>query len=135
LVDLERYLELLPEGEQDLTAIAQVESLRSALAATLDLSPPASATAIPAVQGGVGPGGALFRGLLFPGLGQLSTGRPFFGLAVLAATGGAIYYGTLTEEGVRRESGTDPFGNPYEYDVRFQDRPNLAVGVATAAGI
>src|SRR3970282_2117208 len=46
-----------------------------------------------------GSGQAFGSGLLLPGMGQMSTGRPFFGVAILGSVGGAIAWGLGREQG------------------------------------
>ncbi|MDR0788240.1 MAG: tetratricopeptide repeat protein [Gemmatimonadota bacterium] len=82
------------------------------------------------------PGSVLLRGLLIPGLGQLTTGRPVFGVIALAAAGGAAYYGFRETTVTRRFTVTDPFGNTsYEYDDQVTERPHQLLGFAAAGGI
>jgi tetratricopeptide (TPR) repeat protein len=76
------------------------------------------------------PGRAFVSGIV-PGLGQMNTGRPLLGLAVLAAVAGAAYYGFLSTETIRVQQFTDPFGNSYSDSIPRTERPHF---VAAAAG-
>lgn len=116
--DFERYLELAPTAEDGVLVRSQVESLRLASARRL---PP--------------PGVALAGGLVIPGLGQHVTRRPVAGFLVLGGVAGAIYWGLREELVTKTASAIDPFGNPYEYQVRALERTNLVPGIAVAAGI
>lgn len=75
---------------------------------------------------------ALVRGLA-PGFGQFYTARPVAGVAVLAATVGAVGIG-LSERTTSREAAfTDAFGNPYT-SLRYERRrPYLTAGLAAGA--
>lgn len=75
---------------------------------------------------------AFGAGLLVPGLGQMSTGRPVLGVVVLGAVGGAAAIAWRQQEEVVAQSYTDPFGNPYTDSVRQVRRPHLTYGLAAA---
>jgi tetratricopeptide (TPR) repeat protein len=79
-----------------------------------------------------GSGQAFGSGLLLPGMGQMSTGRPFFGVAVLGAVTGAILWGMAEKQGFEVATFQDPFGNPYVDSLPRTTRPNLAIAAATA---
>jgi hypothetical protein len=81
------------------------------------------------------PGGALGRGLLVPGLGQLYTGRPVVGLLVLA--GAATGVGAAFVERTRQETVEfrDAFGNPYSGTVTRISRPYATTGLAAAGAV
>jgi hypothetical protein len=85
------------------------------------------------------PGGAMARGIFFPGAGQYYSRRPFAGFLVTAASVGAIVYGmqSKSEQGSVTREALDPFGNPYTYreNVVTTSRPNMSTGIAAAAGI
>jgi tetratricopeptide (TPR) repeat protein len=76
-------------------------------------------------------GQALGAGLAFPGMGQMSTGRPVLGLLVLGAVVGASVWGLAEEQGVEVSSFTDPFGNTYLDSLPTTRQPNF--GIAAAA--
>lgn len=114
--DLERYLELAPGAPDTRRVRDAVRALRR---------PPPAFTA----------GGSLARGLLVPGLGQLHTGRPAVGAAVLGGAALALYAGLAEEEVTRTAVAQDPFGNPYEYRYRARERPRLGAGLGAAAAI
>ncbi len=79
-----------------------------------------------------GSGQALGSGLVLPGMGQMSTGRPFLGVAVLGAVAGAIVWGMAEKQGFEVATFQDPFGNPYVDSLPRTTRPNLAIAAATA---
>ena len=76
-------------------------------------------------------GQALGAGLAFPGMGQMSTGRPVLGLVVLGAVVGASVWGLAEEQGVEVSTFTDPFGNTYLDSLPTTRQPNF--GLAAAA--
>jgi hypothetical protein len=124
--DLEEYLARLGPGADDVVARAELERLRAGVSGQVgvaNIRPP------------VAPRSALVRGLVLPGLGQQTTGRPILGLAVLGGVAGALYYGFHTETVVTTRGAFDPFGNHYEYPVTVRERPHQTVGIAAAAGI
>lgn len=145
--DLTRYLEMAPQAADAGAVRAQLNALRTMLAAAAapaEPSPTAPAAAPgqpvfreiqPEVRIPPGPGSVLFRGIVVPGLGQYSTGRPVLGTLVLAAAAGAAWFGLQEEIGVERRVSTDPFGNAYTYNVSVRERPNFMVGVGAATGI
>jgi len=134
---VERYLENLPPitAAEDSTAIPVGSGngsngvLATGGATAGSAQPPPGVPLLPA------PGSVLLRGLLIPGLGQLTTGRPALGVMVLGAAVGSAAYGLIEKTVIERRSGTDPFGNRYEYDAEVPGRPNLKVGLAAAGGI
>jgi len=81
-----------------------------------------------------GSGQALGSGLALPGLGQMSTGRPLLGVAVLGTVAGAIVWGMAREQGFEVATFVDPFGNPYIDSLPRTTRPNFTIA-ATAAGL
>jgi tetratricopeptide (TPR) repeat protein len=81
-----------------------------------------------------GSGQAFGSGLLLPGMGQMTTGRPFLGVAVLGAVAGAIAWGLAQEEGFVARTYLDPFETPYVDTLRVTRRPNVTLA-ASAAGI
>lgn len=80
------------------------------------------------------PGTALGTGLL-PGGGQLYERRFLAGGVIALAAAGATVFAVLQEDEIRTVTGVDGAGNPYSYEARFVERPNLAVGLGAAAGI
>jgi tetratricopeptide (TPR) repeat protein len=104
----------------------------------LDLSPnPGDRAAINAAVARLqdrvfGSGQALGSGLLLPGLGQMSTGRPFVGVAILGAVTGAVVWGMAKEQGFEVATFQDPFGNPYVDSLPRTTRPNFTIAAATA---
>ena len=89
---LERYLELAPEAEDQDEVASAVEAL---------LNPPRQ----------YNPGASMATSLLIPGMGQFISGRPAAGFAFLAAAGGAVAFGVLTED-ILIECRTPPAGEP-----------------------
>jgi tetratricopeptide (TPR) repeat protein len=120
--DFRKYLELVPDAADGKPVLAYVESLRRA-AGPLASSPRAA------------PVGVLIQGLALPGLGQLTTGRPVLGVAVLGSVAAAIYYGTRPHTVVRTVRAEDPFGNPYEYQRSSVERTHLALGLGIAVSV
>ncbi|HEU5210268.1 MAG TPA: DUF6677 family protein [Longimicrobiales bacterium] len=83
------------------------------------------------------PGGALAAGLIVPGLGHFTTGRPTTGALFLAAAGGALAAGLMIER-ARVECLTTPVDGTCPPDqVRHTDseRPFLLPGIGAAAAI
>jgi tetratricopeptide (TPR) repeat protein len=78
---------------------------------------------------------ALGAGLLVPGLGQMTTGRPVLGVLALGAVGGAVAVAWRQEERAVEQRYTDPFGNTYTDTVRRRTRPGLTLGLGTAASV
>jgi len=111
--DFERYLELAPQA----TDLVQV---RGSMARLPDRV--------------YGPGQALGSGMLFPGMGQMSTGRPVLGVVALGAVAGAVVLALSSKDEVVTERFTDPFGNPYTDSLTRTTRPLAAAGLA-AAGV
>jgi tetratricopeptide (TPR) repeat protein len=140
MADLERYHQLLPFGMTDPEASAELERLRSEGVTAVRVEPERREGAVLSGEEAdsdspvtmIAPGGALLRGLLVPGLGQVSTRRPLLGITVLAAAAGSVYFGSRTEAATRLQSAVDPFGNSYEYEVRYLERPNQMVGYGAA---
>lgn len=120
VTDLRRYLELRPDAPDRVTVLTQVAAIERPLPFT--------------------PGGALGRGII-PGLGQFYTRRPLFGAVVLGAAGGGVAYALQSKKELRQDSVPvtlidgrtvmQPNGRPYSVTVR----PNVATGVAIAAGV
>lgn len=85
------------------------------------------------------PGQAFALGLIVPGAGQFYTRRAGWGIALLAATGGAIGYALAEQTKVttQQQTATDPFGNPYTYTatLRGKERPGLVAGLAVAGAL
>jgi len=112
LDDFEKYLELAPSAGDRL-------AVRSAMSRIPD---------------GVYSSRAAFgSGLVIPGLGQMSTGRPVFGVITLGAVSGALVFGLQAKSGVDVGNFTDPFGNNYVDSIPKTSRPNfVAAGIGAA---
>jgi tetratricopeptide (TPR) repeat protein len=111
LEDFEKYLELSPAASDRVT-------LRAAMARFPDrVYVPAQA----------------FTSGIIPGMGQMSTGRPLFGVAVLGAVGGAFAFGMTQHQTVEVRTFTDPFGNTYTDSLPKTGRPYFAAAAAGAA--
>ena len=80
-------------------------------------------------------GQALSSGLMIPGLGQMSTGRPLFGVGVLTAVAGILVWGMAEKQGFEIATFQDPFGNPYIDSLPKTTRPNLVLAGVTAAAL
>ena len=92
-------------------------------------------TAVAGLQDRVfGSGQALGAGMLIPGMGQMQTGRPMIGVAVLGAVAGALVWGMTEKQGFEVATFIDPFGNPYVDSLPRTTKPNLAIAGA-AAGV
>ena len=90
-------------------------------------------TAVASLQDRVfGSGQALGSGLLLPGMGQMQTGRPVLGVAVLGAVAGALIWGMAEKQGFEVATFIDPFGNPYVDSLPRTTKPNLAIAGAAA---
>lgn len=76
---------------------------------------------------------ALGSGLALPGMGQMQTGRPLMGVAVLGAVAGAIIWGMTEKQGFEVTTFQDPFGNPYVDSLPKTTRPYLVAAAGTAA--
>jgi tetratricopeptide (TPR) repeat protein len=107
----------------------------------LDLSPnPTDRTAINAAVARMqdrvfGSGQAFGSGLLLPGMGQMSTGRPFLGVAVLGVVVGSMIWGMAEEQGFEVSTFQDPFGNPYVDSLPRTTRPNLTIAAVAASAL
>ena len=78
---------------------------------------------------------ALSSGLVVPGLGQMSTGRPLYGVGVLGAVAAVLMWGMAEKQGFEVATFQDPFGNPYIDSLPKTTRPNLAIAALTAAAL
>jgi tetratricopeptide (TPR) repeat protein len=112
--DFEKYLELSPE------ALDRVR-LRDAMSQLPDRV--------------YSPGRAFGSGLLVPGLGQMSTGRPLLGIVSLGAVGGAVALALRSQDETTEQRFTDPFGQPYTDSITTTSRPQLTVGLAAAGAV
>ncbi|NUQ12037.1 MAG: hypothetical protein HUU26_06890 [Gemmatimonadaceae bacterium] len=91
-------------------------------------------TAVSRMQDRVfGTGQAFGSGLAFPGMGQMSTGRPVLGVLVLGAVSGAIAWGLTREDGFEVGTFRDPFGNPYVDSLPSTSMPHFGIAAAGAA--
>jgi len=116
--DLEVYVRLKPAADDRQAVNSRIASLRRVA---------------------YSPGQAFALGLIIPGAGQLYTRRVGWGIAVLAATGGAVGYALAeqTTTTTKQQTATDPFGNPYTYTATLQgkQRPGLVPGLAAAGAL
>lgn len=112
--DFERYLELSPRAGD----VAQVRAAMSRLPDRV-----------------YGPGQAFGSGVVIPGLGQMSTGRPVLGVLVLGAVGAGIGLAWQQQEKSKVMNFSDPFGNRYSDTVTTVSRPRLVAGLAGAASL
>lgn len=119
LADLQAYLSLDPEAPD----AAPVSQRIGQLQATGPLPRPGTALAV---------------GLLVPGMGQLYSGRPWSGAAVLSLAGGAVAAGLLVEEVTVRCLTAVPPGEDCPPDRildKSSERPYLIHGLAAGAAI
>lgn len=112
--DFERYLDLVPQDGERATIRQAMTRLQDRIYA---------------------PGSAFSSGLAFPGMGQMTTGRPVLGVVVLGAVAGAAVFGMTESETFKVTSYRDPFGNTYVDSVPSTERPNLAVAAGGAAAL
>lgn len=112
--DLERYLELTPLAADRAEVRAAMLRLQERV---------------------FSPGRAFGAGIAFPGMGQMSTGRPVLGVVVLGAVGTAVTLGLTKHETTEERTFTDPFGNPYVDRLPRVERKNLAVAAGAAAAV
>ena len=100
------------------------------------VEPPVRTEAQPAPRGAVSPGSAAIRSLIIPGLGQFATRKPALGVVFLAAWGGALGYGLLSQETtiecLARVTDTCPAADVRDEVVK---RPALAIGVGAALAV
>ena len=107
----------------------------------LALPPDTTIVRVPvaAVQSMPAPGAALAAGIVIPGMGQFMTHRPAAGFLIMAAAGAGIWYGLQTQDVSTQvtKTGTDPFGNPYQYQATetTSERQHLAVGLGAAGAL
>ncbi|HEX6964195.1 MAG TPA: tetratricopeptide repeat protein [Gemmatimonadaceae bacterium] len=112
LPDLQKYLQLRPDASDRAAITQHVGALH------------------------VGdPGTVLTHGLMAPGLGQFSTGRPAIGAAIVAGVVGSALWALSTKTTTETRHFTDPFGIPYTDQVPVQHRPHLAIGAALAGTV
>lgn len=114
LQDFEKYLELAPQAADLPVVRATMARLPERLHS---------------------PRQALGSGLLFPGMGQMSTGRPVLGVAVLGAVAGAVVAALSSKEEVVSERYTDPFGHAYTDSVTRTTHPLAIAGVVAAGAV
>lgn len=112
--DFEKYLELAPQAGDRAT-------LREAISQLPDRV--------------YNPGQAFGSGLLVPGLGQMSTGRPMLGVVALGTVGAAVGLAVRSVERTETRVFTDPFGTQYTDTITTTKRPQLIAGLATAGAI
>jgi tetratricopeptide (TPR) repeat protein len=114
LEDFEKYLELTPNATDR-------PAVRTAMARLPDRVYSSSS--------------ALASGLIVPGLGQMSTGRPVLGVAVLGAVAGVIAFGLVQKDVHVTRQCSDPFGNPYDCSFDRSERPYFVAASVGAAGL
>lgn len=125
-----RFLALAPDAAEAADARQRIASLALAFPLPTALPPPPAPPSA---------GSALALGILFPGGGQYATHRVPQGLLATVATTGALVYAFQTRTTTTSVTRTaiDPNGKPYQYQdiTTHTTRPNLSVGVGTAAGL
>jgi len=131
-----RFLAINPDAAEASDVRQRIAELALALppdTTVVRIPVAASAARMPA------PAGVFLGGLIIPGLGQMTTHRPFAGVLVLAVSGGAVAYGLQSQNKAVQVTHTaiDPLGHSYTYQTTEtrSERPNAAVGLGAAAGI
>lgn len=130
-----RFLVLSPAATEAADVRQRIAEL------SLALPPDTTVVRVPvaAIQTMPAPGAALAAGLVIPGMGQFMTHKPAAGFLVMAAAGAGIWYGLQTQNVSTQvtKTGTDPFGNPYQYQTTetTSERQHLAVGLGAAAAV
>lgn len=112
--DFERYMQLSPGA-------ADHASIRSAMTRLQDRVWDASSV--------------FWQGLIAPGVGQMSTGRPIRGVFILAMSGGIVAAGLTSKSDLQTNEYVDPFGNPYIDTVRVTERPYLVPAASVVAAV
>jgi tetratricopeptide (TPR) repeat protein len=116
--DFESYLRFKPEATDRLQVVARIDILRRAQ---------------------LSQGQALLFGLVVPGGGQMYTRRPVRGALLfgLAAASSIVALRGQTKTTIVQQTGTDPFGNRYNFTATktTTERPYLAPGIAAAGAI
>jgi len=79
--------------------------------------------------------GALGRGLVVPGLGQLHTGRPVRGAIVLGGVAAGVSLALRSGTAVETRTYEAPFGGTYQEDVTVLEHPTRTLGIGLAAGM
>ena len=130
-----RFLALAPNAPEAVDVRQRIAELALALPpdTTVVRIPVSTAQSMPA------PAGALLAGIVIPGMGQFMTHETAGGVLVMATAVAGIWYGLQTENtsSVVTQTGTDPFGNPYQYQttVNTVTRPHAAVGFGLAGAV
>jgi tetratricopeptide (TPR) repeat protein len=130
-----RFLALSPHAPEASDVRQRIAELALALPpdTTVVRIPVSTAPSMPS------PGAALAGGIIIPGLGQFMTRQPAGGILVMAAAAAGIWYGLQTQQvsAVVTRTGTDPFGNPYQYQttVTKTERQHAAVGLGGAGAV
>lgn len=131
-----RFLALAPNDASSADVRQRVLSLSSSLAARQGV---ATTPILARPRTPSSPGTVFALGLLFPGLGQYYTHNVAAGIFYTAGTAVAVFYALRpqTQTVSVTRTGTDPNGNPYQYqDVSTQtSHPNAFAGGAVAAGV
>lgn len=112
--DFEKYLELSPQA-------SDLVQVRGSMARLPDRV--------------YSPGQAFSAGILVPGMGQMSTGRPVLGVLALGAVAGAVVVAFLSKDELVTERFTDPFGNSYTDSTTRTTHPLAIAGLAGAGAI
>lgn len=130
-----RFLALTPSAPEATDVRQRIAELALSLPpdTTVVRIPVSTAPSMPA------PGGAFAAGLIIPGMGQFMTHQPVGGFFVMAAAGAGIWYGLQTQNVSKQvtRTGTDPFGNPYQYQTTetTAERQHIGVGLGVAGAI
>lgn len=130
-----RFLALSPSTPEAADVRQRIAELALALPpdTTVLRIPVSTAPRMPA------PAAALVTGLIIPGMGQFMTHQPVGGVLTMAAAAAGIWYGLQTKDVTSQvtNTGTDPFGNPYQYQTTetHSERPNVAIGIGAAGAL
>jgi tetratricopeptide (TPR) repeat protein len=130
-----RFLALSPNAPESTDVRQRIAEL------ALALPPDTTVVRIPVsiAPGMPAPAAAFAGGIIIPGLGQFMTHQPAGGILVMAAAAAGIWYGLQTQHvtSVVTRTGTDPFGNPYQYQTTetATTRPHTAIGLGGAGAV
>lgn len=112
--DLEKYLTLAPTAGDRAAVLAAMTRLQ---------------------ERAYSPAQAFNSGIILPGMGQMTTGRPAIGVVVLGAVAGAVVAAFVSDDTRDSVRHVDPNGQPYWSPVTRTEHPYRAAGLGVAAGL